>query len=568
MTLIDGIVLAAYLLGMVALGLYVSGRNKSSEDMFAAGGQSPWWVAGLSGFMTIMSAGTFVVWGGLAYREGVVAISIVTVIGFSALAAGYLVAGRWRELEVSTPAEFVELRFGRPAVQIYTWIMMAARILSSGVALYAVSVMLVALVHLPEGAPFRDASSGQLSLPVTIVGLGFLIVAYTVAGGLWAVLLTDVVQFIVLQLAVLFVIPLLIWELYVSPSLAPVPAGYFSPVSDQYGVIFLAGWALIHFFVIGAEWAFAQRFICVPSREDARKGAYLFGALYLVSPTLWLAPAIIYRQLNGDANPEQAYVLASQAVLPAGMLGLMVAAMFSATASTVSGQINVFAGVLTEQFYRRAFGGSARKLVAIGRLFSAFLGIILIGFAVAVPSLGGAEAIILSLTGMLFGPLMAPTVWGLLSGKIRLRAVIWTIGVSLAFGLTFKIGVEYLGLFAGTELGQWFRSNPRMTEVLVGAVVPVIVLAICHILERNRSPAWERLQYRLAEYQPTNPSSAGSGAHAGTTVSLALCSSGVVMLLMIFFNSQGRIALAVFGSCLLTMGLLAAWIGRPRSGVT
>lgn len=61
---VDYFVIVIYLVGIVAAGMVFAGRMKSSSDMFAAGGLSPWWVSGLSGFMTMFSAGTFVVWGG------------------------------------------------------------------------------------------------------------------------------------------------------------------------------------------------------------------------------------------------------------------------------------------------------------------------------------------------------------------------------------------------------------------------------------------------------------------------------------------------------------------------
>ena len=75
METIDFIVILFYIVGIVSAGSVFASRIRNSQDMFAAGGQSPWWVSGLSGFMTMFSAGTFVVWGGIAYRFGVVAIA-------------------------------------------------------------------------------------------------------------------------------------------------------------------------------------------------------------------------------------------------------------------------------------------------------------------------------------------------------------------------------------------------------------------------------------------------------------------------------------------------------------
>ena len=142
-------------------------------------------------------------------------------------------------------------------------------------------------------------------------------------GGLWAVLMTDVLQFIILNLAVLFVVPLALHQVGgLGGFIEAAPEGFFDLVKEEkYSVFFLAGWAAIHFFMIGAEWAFVQRFLCVPTKKDARKSTFLFAALYLCSPLLWLLPPMIYRVSNPGADAEQAYILACQSVLPIGMVG-------------------------------------------------------------------------------------------------------------------------------------------------------------------------------------------------------------------------------------------------------
>ena len=104
---VDYLVLTLYMLGVLAVGLLFARLNRSASDMFAAGGQSPWWASGLSGFMTMFSAGTFVVWGGIAYKFGFVAVAINLCYGVAALAVGYFVAGRWKRLGIRTPAQFI-----------------------------------------------------------------------------------------------------------------------------------------------------------------------------------------------------------------------------------------------------------------------------------------------------------------------------------------------------------------------------------------------------------------------------------------------------------------------------
>lgn len=558
MTLIDGVVVALYILATLAIGVFAARRTKTASDMFAAGGRSPWWVSGLSGFMTLKSAGTFVVWGGLAYSQGVVAIAINTMIGISGLLVGWLLAGRWRRLGVATPAQFVAFRFGQGAVTFYTWAMLFVRIFSTGVALYAVSVMFAALVPMPEGMPFRDPASGTLSVSATIVLFGAIILFYTVIGGLWAVLMTDVLQFVVLQLAVLFVLPLLALALQAAPSLAPVPDGFFAPVSEQYSIWFLMGWVAVHFFFVGAEWAFAQRYISVPTDGDARKAAYLFGALYLISPTVWLATPILYRLLEPNANPEQAYILASKLVLPAGMLGLMMAAMFSATASAVSAQINVFAGVLSDQIYRRFMAPAAddARMLRAGRTFSFLIGVALTLVALAVPYAGGAQQIVLTVTAMLLPPLMAPTVWGLLSGRIGLRALVFSAAASFVAGLLIKFFMAKGGLLGGWDLALWFQVNPRMTDVLVGALLPNLILAGFHFSATGIQPGWKETERRIASYVPSREGAADHGS--AQVVATSLAGSGIVMLALIPFDERGQATLAVFGLLMLVL----AWFSN------
>lgn len=92
-----------YVLGLFAISWITSKRITDKKDMFSAGRQSPWWVSGLSGFMTMFSASTFVVWGGIAYRLGFVAIMINTCYGIAALAVGFWVAGRWNKPNRASP---------------------------------------------------------------------------------------------------------------------------------------------------------------------------------------------------------------------------------------------------------------------------------------------------------------------------------------------------------------------------------------------------------------------------------------------------------------------------------
>lgn len=557
---IDYFVLIVYLAGFFLVGLILSSRNKNSDDMFAAGGESPWWISGLSSFMTMFSAGTFVVWGGIAYRLGLVAVVINLCYGVAAILVGFFVAGHWKKMGVRTPSEFIELRFGKSAVQFYTWSMMVFRIVGVAVSLYALSVVLVAMMPLAEGNPLRDPATGNLSLTWAIIIFGIIVVVYTMAGGLWAVLMTDVIQFILLNLAVIFIVPLVLksaggFEGFISRA----PEGFFALTSDSYTFAFMAGWVVIHFFMIGAEWAFAQRFICVPNERDAKRSCYLFGALYLISPLLWLLPPMVYRTVNPDADPQQAYILSCQSVLPIGMVGLMIAAMFSATASMVSSQLNVFAGALTQDIYRNLIRpqSSERHLLMAGRVFTALLGLVLIGVALLIPYLGGAEKVVVTITSLMVGPLLAPTIWGLFSKRTSLRAIWVTVAVSFAAGIVFKLGLGNGGFLVGAlpqAWSAWVQNNNTMTDLIIGVIVPIIILSAMHCTEKRTATGWQRVQHQISQTSNEGKRATSSPMPALVTGS-SLLISAILMFIIIPFNDSDHGILLTFAFVLLVLAI-------------
>ena len=360
---LDAFTLVLYVAGLFIISTLASKRNTNQKEMFSANRSSPWWASGLSGFMTVFSANTFVVWGGIAYQLGMVAVAINLTYGVAAMLIGYFIAGHWNKMGVDTPAEYVTLRFGKAGLHFFTWTVLLKRILGVAGSLYALAILLTAVNA--DGSAIIP-----LSLNTAIILFGIIVILYTMQGGLWAVLMTDVLQFIVLTVVVFVASILMIADLGSFASFKDnTPDGFLNLTNGDYTWFFLLGWTTINFFTFGAEWAFVQRHIAVKSPKDARKSTYLFGVMYLVTPLFWMLPPLLYRAQVQGANKEAAYILATQSVLPAGLLGLMVAALFSATASMVSSQLNVFAGVLTNDFYRPILNPKAndKKLVAVGR---------------------------------------------------------------------------------------------------------------------------------------------------------------------------------------------------------
>lgn len=547
MQTIDYIVILLYITGIAGVSLLLAKKTKSSSDMFAAGSQSPWWVSGLSGFMTMFSAGTFVVWGGIAYKYGFVAVSINMCYGFAAFLVGFFLAARWRKLGVDSASEFLRLRFGGSIVQFYTWFQGTIGIFSIGGAIYALSMMVCALMPLPEGHLLVDPNTGCLSVAFTSIALCVLVVFITFSGGLWAVLITDVLQFIILAVSVIFVVPLILskaggWSAFI----AKAPEGFTSPVAADFTWWFLAGWIVIHFFKIGSEWAFVQRFTCVPTEKDARKSAFIFGAMYLISPLFWMLPALVYRVLEPDAKPEQSYILACKLVLPAGMMGLMIASMASATASMATTQLNVFAGAFTKEVYQRIKGQGVtdKELMLSGRIITVILGLLLMAGSLLIPRYGYTK-FILDITTLLTGPLLLPTIWGLFSKKIGLKAVWITTLTGFACAVLVKFG--------GNLLPDWIETNRRIAELSAGILLPFAILCILELLEKHEHPGWKRVTENSAHFQeqPTITASTLPTKLVGSTLLII----GLLMAFLALLDGF-NLTLALFAATLLTIATI------------
>ena len=564
---LDAFTLVLYVAGLFIISTLASKRNTNQKEMFSANRSSPWWASGLSGFMTVFSANTFVVWGGIAYQLGMVAVAINLTYGVAAMLIGYFIAGHWNKMGVDTPAEYVTLRFGKAGLHFFTWTVLLKRILGVAGSLYALAILLTAVNA--DGSAIIP-----LSLNTAIILFGIIVILYTMQGGLWAVLMTDVLQFIVLTVVVFVASILMITDLGSFASFKDnTPDGFLNLTNGDYTWFFLLGWTTINFFTFGAEWAFVQRHIAVKSPKDARKSTYLFGVMYLVTPLFWMLPPLLYRAQVQGANKEAAYILATQSVLPAGLLGLMVAALFSATASMVSSQLNVFAGVLTNDFYRPILNPKAndKKLVAVGRCFTAIIGILLIVMAILIPAMGGAEKVIITINSLLVVPLFAPTLWGVFSKKIGIKQMLIVALTSFGIGVLLRFGLP-----AVTEKGDplwgltnYVLNNKKMVELFVGVLLPVCMLFLFEVMLRSTDKGAKRLDTKRSESHAVIAAAEKRSSFDPFPAQMVMYSVlllGAWMLFIGFREPEERTVLMSVGCGLLVLsGVINVFVGKIKA---
>ena len=454
---IDYLVIGVFSLVIVLAGLAFRKQGADMKSYFAAGGSVPWSMSGLSLFMSFFSAGTFVVWGSIAYELGWVSITIQLTMCISGFLVAYFIAPAWRKTNSLTAAEFVRDRLGDNVQKFFTYLILVLSLAYAGAFLYPVAK----IINVSTGFPINAC----------VIVLGILILLYTVVGGLWAVIITDVLQFVILFASVIIVVYLSLKEVGgYSQFVEMAPDDFFNWTSGEYTWWFIIAMAIFNTIFIGGNWAYVQRYTSVKDSKDAKKVGLTFGYLYLLSPFLWMLPPMIYRILNPSLpglENEGAYLLICKQLLPLGLLGLMLGGMVFATASSVNTTLNLAASVITNDIYKILKpNASLRQTMFVAKLSTVLFGVGTILVALLVPAAGGIVNVVLSVGAVTGCSLYGPIVWAIFSKRHSGKSILWITIISLVINIILKF-------FADDLIGA---SLSRANEMLLGSVLPLILL--------------------------------------------------------------------------------------------
>lgn len=548
MAKLDYIVIVVFILGVMAAGMSFSKTGKNMKTFFAGGGAVPWWINGLSLFMSFFSAGTFVAWGSLAYMHGVVSISIQWTMCLSGFVIAAFIASKWRETGVLTGSQFLGARFGAGVQKVYTYLFMMISVFTTGAFLYPVAK----IVEGATGFPFE----------YVVIFLALVIVLYTATGGLWAVIVTDVLQFVVLAAAVIIIVPLAFDKVGgVSGFLESTPDNFFALTTDEITPLFYLGFGLYNIIYIAGNWAYVQRYTSVKTPRDARKVGLVFGCLYILSPVIWMLPPMIYRIYNpsldlaaGEAN--NAYMFMSKAVLPSGMVGLMVGAMIFATASSVNTTLNILSGVFTNDVYKtiKTTAGD-RELIFVARASTAVFGVITMVIALSVDRMGGILSVIWAVGAITGGAMYIPMLWALFSKRHTGRSVLGVTLLCLVVNAFFK----WNGVYNLTQ-GQ---------SQSLGVLLPLFLMAAYEIYARRKGAATQQfLEYesaRIARLEADNQV-AGLGEEAGESdrenrhgirvIGMGILATGCLIVVLGSIEDAGRWIVMGVGAAVVLSGVV------------
>jgi SSS family solute:Na+ symporter len=479
---IDWIIIAAYFVLSLGIGLWYSKRaGKNSSEFFLGGRNMPWYLAGISMVATTFAADTPLAVNELVVQNGISG----NWIWWSALTGGMLTtfffARMWRRAEVLTELEFIELRYGgkqaaflRGFKAVYLGLIMNVLIIGW------VNVALMTILKVMFGLSYTE------TLQYTAAAM--LITAfYSSLSGLWGVAVTDAVQFLIAMAGCIILAVVVVNSDQIGgidglkAQLADKPWAFdFFPSIGNNGA---AGGAysitmLTFLAFVGVQWwsswypgaepggggYVAQRMMSAKNEKHAIFATLFFQiAHYALRPWPWIIVGLCCLVLYpGLETPRDGYVMAMNDFLPAGLKGMLLVAFLAAYMSTISTQLNWGASYLVNDLYKRFkrpestfanVDAAEKHYVLAGRVVTILIMGVALWVTQFITSISGVWAFIMECGAGLGLVLILRWYWWRINAWSEIAA---TLAPFVAYAVC-KFGIEG-NLVTGTEL-VWWQGN-------------------------------------------------------------------------------------------------------------
>ncbi len=395
LTLLDWAFIAGYMLLTLVVGLYFSGRaSENTGEFFLSGRQLPWWIAGTGMVATTFAADTPLAVAGFVARNGIAGNWVWWTFVSGGMLTVFFFARLWRRANILTDLEFIELRYsGR-----------AATFLRGFKAVYFglfINAVIIGWVNLAMFKIIRIMIPG-LNPEIAIVALVVFTAVYSGMSGLWGVSITDAVQFIIamggcIVLAVLAMdspavtaagglrhaLPSWMFDFFptwdsTAASSGSATGAYALPFASFAAMAFVQWWSSWY---PGAEPGgggyIAQRMMSAKDEKHSLLATLWFTiAHYCVRPWPWIIVGLVSMVMFPDlpaSQKEDGFVHVMNAVLPAGLKGLLIAAFLAAYMSTLSTHLNWGTSYLINDGYKRFLktDGDEGHYVLVSRIVTA-----------------------------------------------------------------------------------------------------------------------------------------------------------------------------------------------------
>src|SRR6201988_1033932 len=527
LTIIDWLVIASYFALNIGIGFYYKARASASvSEFFLSGRNVPWWLAGTSMVATTFAADTPLVVTGLVARNGIAGNWIWWSFLMSGMLTVFFYARLWRRAGVMTDVEFAEIRYsGKPAAFLRGFRALYLGIPINCIILGWVNLAMVKILELIFGI-------GKVEALIIVMGLIALTSAISTLSGLWGVLVTDVVQFVikmgmVIILAVFAVgavggIDVMKEKLVTSGrsealNLVPDLNSAWMPMITFLDYISMNWWATWY---PGAEPGgggyVAQRMFSAKDERHSLLATFWFNiAHYAIRPWPWilvgLASVVLY---PGLADPETGYIRVMIDHLPPALRGLMVAAFAAAYMSTIATQLNWGASYLVNDFWRRFVkrDQSEAYYVRASQLATVLLTVI--------------SGIVTFYMGSICGPWKLLIVTGAGTGGVLLLRWYWW-RINAWSEVSAMVSAFVVSLFLQLAMG-WDSDQPKQFAyimIVTVAITTAVWLAGTYLTKPQPQATL------TAFYRRTRPSRTGWGPVAALVPDVKVASSGLANLL-------------------------------------
>ncbi|GAB7218325.1 sodium:solute symporter family protein [Vibrio comitans] len=497
---IDILVVGVYFIFMIAVGIIFkrfAGNNTS--DYFRGGGKMLWWMVGSTAFMTQFSAWTFTGAAGKAFTDGFPIMVIFMANAFGFLLSWMFFSYRFRQMRVVTPIEGVRRRFGASNEQVFTWATMPTSIVYTGIWLNGLALFVSAVF--------------KIDIETTIIATGLIVLFISVLGGAWGVVASDFVQMVVIMaVTVVCAVAALIKIGGPTNLIEQFPSDSIMGPDMNYPLLFVA-W-FIFMFVKQLQninnMQDSYRFLTAKDSTNARKAALLAFALMLIGPAIWFMPpwvtaviypdaAMVHADALGNKAADAVYLVFVERVMPVGMVGLLMSAVFAATMSSMDSGLNRNAGVFVRNFYSPIINkeASEKKLMRVSQLVTVLFGALIIMVALFINSLRELSLFdaMMYVSTLLQMPILVPLFFGMIIKKTPDWAAWATlvVGMCVSYLVSFVITPDVIANILGLENG--FTSREASDLIVMNGIIGHLLITggfFCLTTKFYKEPVGQR----------------------------------------------------------------------------
>jgi SSS family transporter len=459
-------ILLAYMAGVVALGIWVGRKTRSSADFMVAGRDLPWWLILFSIVATETSTVTFLSIPGFAWSRDLTWLQIPLGFLLGRFAVAFLLLPQYFEGSFFTAYEVLHRRFGGAVKQASSAMFIVTRSLADGLRLFLSAIVLQEMTGIP--------------LHWAVVAMGAATIVYTFLGGMRAVLWTDFAQFAVYMGGAILAFGLLLerlpggWSGMMSigeaaGKLRVLDLGF--DLSQPYGLwAGLIGGMFITLGSHGVDQMMVQRYLCARKMTDARKALLVGGFVVLAQFALFLLIGVGLYAFYQVHPPEVAFERPDRVFarfildeMPIGVLGVLLGAIFAAAMSTLSSSLNSCATAFANDLWFPLVGKSDSPIrnLRVTQVLTVLFGAIQI-----VVGIGGqwvdasVVSSVLGIAGFTTGIVLGVFFLGIFADRVGQRAALAGFVVGLA-GMTW--------IFFATDLAwPWYALVGSAMTFAVG----------------------------------------------------------------------------------------------------